>query len=162
MPLRATVKYLVQECGFEPRNIIIDGDSAGGGIAWNLARYLALAKIPSLPVPGGAMLLCPTMDWAKTHTGPDAAVTRNNSSDYVQAVLDTDYTGRALLGRLPHDKLETSLWLSPGAAHAEWKPGMFAGLQRTIVVIVVAGRRRRVHSGRDACRQGQTRGGLGE
>ncbi len=112
-------RYLIQECGSEPRNIIVAGDSAGGGIALNLVRYLALANIPSLPVPGGAMLLCPTMKWAKTHTGPDAAVTRNNSSDYVQGVLDTDYTRRAQLGRLPHDKLGTSLWLSPGAVNTE-------------------------------------------
>ncbi|RPD61110.1 alpha/beta-hydrolase [Lentinus tigrinus ALCF2SS1-7] len=130
----AGYRYLIQEVGFEPQNIIIAGDSAGGGIALNLIRYLALANIPSLPVPGGAMLLCPTMDWAKTHTGPDAAMTRNYSSDYVQAVVDPDYTGRALLGQLPRDKLQTSLWLSPGAVHAEWKPGAFTGLPRTIVV----------------------------
>ncbi len=61
-------------------------------------------------------------------------MTRNNSSDYVQAVLNIDYTRRALLGRLPRDKLETSLWLSPGAVNTECKPGMFAGLPTTIVV----------------------------
>ena len=130
----AGYRYLVHELGFDPRNIIVAGDSAGGGIALNLIRYLVLADMPFLPVPGGAMLLCPTMDWAKTHTGPDAAVTRNRSSDYVQAVMDVDYTGRALLGRLPPGTLRTSLWFSPGAASAEWQPGAFAGLPKTIVV----------------------------
>ena len=57
-------RYLVHEIGFDPRRILLSGDSAGGGLAFNLARYLAIARLPSLPDPAGALLLSPTMDWA--------------------------------------------------------------------------------------------------
>ncbi|KAI1789469.1 alpha/beta-hydrolase [Ganoderma leucocontextum] len=130
----AGYRYLVEDIGFHPSRIVLSGDSAGGGIALNLARYLAMAKLPSLPVPNGLILLSPTMDWAGTHVGPKSSVVRNASSDFVPAIIDSQYTKYALLGRLPEEMAEQSLWISPGSLKSEWHPGMFAGLPPTIVV----------------------------
>ena len=37
-------RYLVEDIGFHPSRIVLSGDSAGGGIALNLARYLAISS----------------------------------------------------------------------------------------------------------------------
>ncbi len=77
----AGYRYLVEDIGFHPSRIVLSGDS-GAGIALNLARYLSITKLPSLPVPRGLILLSPTMDWAGTHVGPESAAARNASSNF--------------------------------------------------------------------------------
>ncbi|TBU48326.1 alpha/beta-hydrolase [Dichomitus squalens] len=130
----AGYRYLIEDVGFRPRQIILSGDSAGGGIAFNLARYIATAKLPSLPQPGGLILLSPTMDWAQTHTGPGSSMERNYRSDIVHAILESGYTPRALIGSLPEKTASKSPWISPGSLQAEWRPGMFSGFPRTVIV----------------------------
>lgn len=58
----AGYRYLVQEVGFEPQNIILSGDSAGGNIAFGLALYFAKSKLPGLPPPGRLLLFSPAVD----------------------------------------------------------------------------------------------------
>lgn len=47
--------YLLEECGFEAKNVIVMGDSAGALLALALARYLRDEKL--LEQPGGLVLL---------------------------------------------------------------------------------------------------------
>lgn len=80
--LDALVAYncLVNEVGFEPANIIIEGDSAGGNLALALTKYLienrdALvgATLPgarSVAPPGGAILCSPWCDMGRSHYRP--------------------------------------------------------------------------------------------
>ncbi|KAI0331841.1 alpha/beta-hydrolase [Cubamyces sp. BRFM 1775] len=132
----ASYRYLVQDVGFEPHQIILAGDSAGGGIALNLARYLATANLPGLPQAGGLLLLSPTMDWGRTYADdPDSCYSRNAKADFVEGVMESGYTPRALCGpALPLEFAKTSAWISPGSRVAEWAPEMFAGLPRTLIV----------------------------
>ncbi|KAI0073107.1 alpha/beta-hydrolase [Panus rudis PR-1116 ss-1] len=130
----AGYRYLVGDVGFEPRNIILSGDSAGGGIAINLARYIATANLSALPRPGGLILSSPTADWAQTHVGPESSMVRNSSTDVVHKILESGYTLRALVGRFPEEWGAKSAWISPGGLRAEWEPGMFAGFPRTAIV----------------------------
>ncbi|KAL7278968.1 hypothetical protein ACG7TL_006800 [Trametes sanguinea] len=131
----AGYRYLLHDVGFSPQQIIISGDSAGGGIALNLARYLALANLPSLPQAGALLLLSPTMDWGKTYAAdPSSAFRRNVRSDFVAAIVENDYTPRALRGKLPGDFVRRSLWISPGSREAECAPGAFAGLPPTLIL----------------------------
>jgi len=57
--------YLVKDVGFSPRDIIIEGDSAGGNLAQALTRYLVEygndLPTPLLP-PGGLLLISPWAD----------------------------------------------------------------------------------------------------
>ncbi|CDO74480.1 hypothetical protein BN946_scf184979.g35 [Trametes cinnabarina] len=130
----AGYRYFIEDVGFEPHQIILFGDSAGGGIAFNLARYLAVANLSRLRQAGGMMLLSPTMDWAGTHDD-GKAVKDNARSDFVQPVVNSGYTRRALLGDLPSEEFAAkSVWISPGSRVAEWEPGMFAGVPRTVMV----------------------------
>ncbi|KAI9061124.1 alpha/beta-hydrolase [Trametes sanguinea] len=131
----AGYRYLLHDVGFEPHQIIVAGDSAGGGIALNLAYYLAISDLPKLPQAGGLLLLSPTMDWAQTYADdPTSAWRRNALSDFVQGIVEIDYTARALRGQLPEDFVRKSLWISPGSRDAEWKPGTFSGLPPTMIL----------------------------
>ncbi|OSC98290.1 alpha/beta-hydrolase [Trametes coccinea BRFM310] len=131
----AGYRYLLHDVGFEPHQIIIAGDSAGGGIALNLAYYLAISDLPKLPQAGGLLLLSPTMDWAQTYADdPNSAWRRNALSDFVQGIVEIDYTARALRGQLPDDFVRKSLWISPGSRDAEWKQGTFSGLPLTMIL----------------------------
>ncbi|KAH9885837.1 alpha/beta-hydrolase [Cubamyces lactineus] len=131
----ASYRYLVQDVGFEPHQIILAGDSAGGGIALNLARYLAIADLPDLPQAGGLLLLSPTMDWGRTYANdPDSCYSRNAKADFVEGVMESGYTPRALCGALPLEFARTSAWISPGSRETEWTPETFAGLPPTLIV----------------------------
>ncbi|OCH88430.1 alpha/beta-hydrolase [Obba rivulosa] len=130
----AGYRYLIEDLGFEPRNVIVSGDSAGGGLAFGLALYLATNKFPNLPNAAGVLLLSPTVDWAVTHTGRDSAMVRNDASDFVQAIFSSSYTKRALLGKLPDETAATSMWFSPGSMAIRKPPGAFAGLPPTCIV----------------------------
>ncbi|CDO74475.1 hypothetical protein BN946_scf184979.g30 [Trametes cinnabarina] len=131
----AGYRYLIHTVGFNPRQVIISGDSSGGGLALNLVRYLALYKLPQLPQAGGLLLLSPTMDWGKTYADdPNSAYCRNVRSDFVETVMEVDYTPRALRGNMPEDFVRKSLWISPGSREAEWKPGAFSGLPPTFIL----------------------------
>ena len=57
--------YLITELGFEPDNIIIIGDSAGGHLALTLLRYLVETSV--LPVPGSFIGSSPLCDLTSSH-----------------------------------------------------------------------------------------------
>ncbi|EMD35344.1 hypothetical protein CERSUDRAFT_116141 [Gelatoporia subvermispora B] len=130
----AAYRYLVEDVGFDPENIIIGGDSAGGALALALGRYLAINNFPNLRNAAGLLLLSPTVDWAATHDQGDCAMKRNSPTDYVQAIFRTDYTRRALLGNLPVETAATSIWISPGSRRVIKAPGAFATLPPTCMV----------------------------
>ncbi|KAI9061123.1 alpha/beta-hydrolase [Trametes sanguinea] len=131
----AGYRYLIHDVGFEAHQIIIAGDSAGGSIALNLARYMAISDLPALREARGLLLLSPTLDWAQSYADdPNSAWRRNALSDFVQGIVEIDYTARALRGQLPEDFVRKSLWISPGSRDAYWKPGAFAGLPPTMML----------------------------
>ncbi|GBE82694.1 alpha/beta-hydrolase [Sparassis crispa] len=129
----AGYRYLL-DLGFAPQDIIISGDSAGGALAFALARYLVAAALPTLPAPGGLLMLSPTVDWGDTHTGPDSSMVRNAGTDCVGAIFESGYTKAGLVGRLPASIAATSAWISPGSLKAEVVPGMFASMPQTCIV----------------------------
>lgn len=64
----AGYRYLVEDCGFESKNIIVAGDSAGGNLALAMCRYLRDEKIYGMP--GAMILLSPWADASRSHAGP--------------------------------------------------------------------------------------------
>ncbi|KAJ0117028.1 hypothetical protein J7T55_003444 [Diaporthe amygdali] len=65
----------VLSLGYEPENIILSGDSAGGNVALALLRYLEAAKLPELPPPGRLITFSP---WV--------SVTANAGADFENSV----------------------------------------------------------------------------
>ncbi|OSX58473.1 hypothetical protein POSPLADRAFT_1184883 [Postia placenta MAD-698-R-SB12] len=131
----AGYRYLVQELGFKPQNIILSGDSAGGNIALCLALYLARSALPGLPPPRALLLLSPAADWGNTHLGPGSSLLQNATTDYIQHAFLSNYTARALVGNLPLETAATSVWISPASLKLEFVPGLFAGLPRTCIFV---------------------------
>ena len=131
----AGYRYLIETVGFSPKNIIISGDSSGGHIAVDVVRYLATSKFPSLPPPGAAILMSPTMDWADTHRGtPEYTMDANEMTDFVRPVVMGGYTQRSIIGNLDMRELGTNAWFSPGSLQvAEDARELFAGFPPTLI-----------------------------
>src|SRR5258707_5086262 len=62
----AGYNYLVNMAGFEPKNIIVAGDSAGGNLAHALTQYLVehqdSVDVPIPNPPGALLLIYPSVD----------------------------------------------------------------------------------------------------
>ncbi|KIJ64873.1 hypothetical protein HYDPIDRAFT_89764 [Hydnomerulius pinastri MD-312] len=130
----AGYRYLVETLGFKPNNIILCGDSAGGHLAFTLARYLTQESFPSLLPPGALILLSPTVDWGCTHDDDaGCSMTRNKSSDFVEHFLHSGYTARSLRGSLPAESTEKNSWLSPASLRIDTR-GLYANFPPTYLM----------------------------
>jgi len=130
----AGYQYLVKDLDFQPQNIIISGDSAGGLLAFWLARYLAINNLAGLPNGGGLLLLSPAVDWANTHMGPSSSMRLHESSDFIHQTFASKYTLHALLGNLPESEADDNPWIAPGSSSLRHTPGLFAGLPKVCIV----------------------------
>jgi len=80
--------YLISDLGFEPNNITIVGDSAGGHLALGLIRCLLETSV--LPVPGAFIGISPLCDITSSHLSlPDSSL-----------LFETDLIGRLDKGLL--------------------------------------------------------------
>ncbi|KAF7352697.1 Alpha/beta-hydrolase [Mycena venus] len=129
----AGYRYLVEEVGFEPANIIISGDSAGGILAYQLTRYLAIEDFVGLDNAGALLLLSPSADSALRRNTD--SMRENTRSDYVATWFEAAYGVNALLGSLSPDELDKP-WLSPGSIMFEDAAvkGMFKSFPRTFIL----------------------------
>jgi len=127
--------YLVKNVGFNPNNIVVEGDSAGGQLAVTLVKYLKDAVLPGLPPPGGLLAVSPSSDWAGTHDGPNSSMTRHQGSDFVYHFLKSGYTARALLGELPEEWLSQSVWLSPASKMLKNSERAFVDFPPTCILV---------------------------
>ncbi|KAF8515447.1 alpha/beta-hydrolase [Gautieria morchelliformis] len=130
----AGYRYLVEDIGFKPENIIVSGDSSGGNLACALVRYLLVNKLPNLPGAGALLMHSPTVDWACTHVGPESSMVKNSRSDFVHAIFSSGYSYRALRGKLPADEVATNPWISPASLKVTKTQGLFAGFPQTMIV----------------------------
>lgn len=140
----AGYQHLVTTTSFEPSNIIIAGDSAGGTIAYQLARHIS--GIESSTKVAGLLLLSPAVDMS-THRVPGSSFYTNARSDYLRAWAAGGYGIQSLLGSLPRSELDKS-WFSPGSSvyQDDEVTGLFEHFPRTMMVAGEA------EMGRDAMR----------
>ena len=123
-------KYLVQDLGLNPANILVSGESAGGNLVIALGRFLQ--GHPSLPMPGALLAISPSVDWGRTHYGPGSSFETNDDSDYIHPFLD-EVAPRALLGELSFSEARTNAWISPASRRLEDVAGLFSGFPPTCV-----------------------------
>nr|VWO94821.1 MARTX [Ganoderma boninense] len=139
----AAYRYLVQDCGFEPKSIVLAGDSAGGNLAIALARHLVENTIPSLPPPGRLFVVSPWIDLLASRDGPNSAYTLNGVSDIFTITANRcddevlgAYTIDSLRGPLDLEVVRTNRYFSPAALEAQPAEGstLFKGFMETYVV----------------------------
>lgn len=128
----AGYNYLVNVLGFEPRNIILSGESVGAHIAINLIRYLLQQSFPSLPPPGSLIITSPTSDWGGSHVGGEFWV-KNANTDFVQEFY-YGYPTRCQLGSLPREWAYLSPWISPASLNLPETKGLFKGFPPTFLI----------------------------
>ncbi|KAF5354962.1 hypothetical protein D9756_005368 [Leucocoprinus leucothites] len=128
--------YLVNEVGFAPSDIIVEGDSAGGNLAHALTRYLVEYKgTPGLPAaPGALLLLSPWVDLGESHDKiPNGSAVTCTSSDYLPHRPGFKYPVVAFIG--PHDPEVTEI--NPYISPASLNPALvidFKNFPRTFIV----------------------------
>jgi acetyl esterase/lipase len=128
-------RYLIENIGFAPQDIIVAGVSSGAHLAIVFIRYLFLEKIPSLPLPKVLILLSPSVDWGLTHDDlPSSSMIRNSQTDCVRIMFQSGYTARAIFGSLPHDEIRTNPWFSPASLEIPNSSGIFSGFPPTWIL----------------------------
>ncbi|KAI0831374.1 alpha/beta-hydrolase [Trametes gibbosa] len=132
----AAYQYLVKDAGFEPKNIVVAGDSAGGNIAFALVRHLVESAIPDLPPPGRLLSLSSWLDLSSSRVDSDASLVRNFASDIFSTDLRSQFGGygtNAYLGALDRGETKTNRYLSPSSPHISPVGGLFAGFPPTFI-----------------------------
>lgn len=109
--------YLIRFCGFQPQNIIVAGDSAGGNLALALCRYLRDENIGGMP--GSLLLLSPWADVSRSHSGPlstpnlFSSASRNKGTDIIsKSVAFRNTAVSAFIGDLPAKETYRNPYLS--------------------------------------------------
>ncbi|KAI0780857.1 alpha/beta-hydrolase [Trametes elegans] len=131
----AAYQYLVRDAGFEPQNITVAGDSAGGNLAFATVRHLIESAIPSLPPPGRLLSLSSWLDLSASRTNPQDSLARNASTDIFSTSPTSRFGGYAVeayLGNLDRTEAETNRYLSPASPHID-PAGLFRGFPRTFI-----------------------------
>ncbi|KAJ3842224.1 alpha/beta-hydrolase [Lentinula raphanica] len=129
----AGYRYLL-DLEFDPRNIIIAGDSAGAILAYQLVRYTTTHEHSLLQCPGAALMLSPCGD-TSFRKDPETSMTTNRRSDYLRSWIDAGYPAIALAGRLSASEVGNS-WLSPGILeNGNDMEGVFAGFPPSFILV---------------------------
>ncbi|KAL4062097.1 Alpha/Beta hydrolase protein [Scleroderma yunnanense] len=150
--------HLIDVVGYDPSNIILAGDSAGGNLALALVRYLVENQgslgtdtSPELPAPPGHLLLMyPWADMSNTHAETEMAIIPRGANRGLQGSAHTNdmdilgdfwvgkrypsynslaYTGPFGLGIALNNRYFSPACLSP-AVQAQ-----FRGFPRTFIVV---------------------------
>jgi acetyl esterase/lipase len=139
--------YLVDTLGFEPKNILIVGDSAGGNLALALVRYLIEHRSSNLlaqenrsqslpPPPGQMLLLSPWCDLTASNDPPITPGKPRSYSDYLTPHESrfSRYARAAFLGpvQLRARGAELNPYISPASRHQD--EVRFVGFPRTMIV----------------------------
>ncbi|KAI0748180.1 alpha/beta-hydrolase [Daedaleopsis nitida] len=127
----AAYQYLVKDLGFDPGNIVVAGDSAGGNLAFSLVRHLVENAIPGLAPPGRLLSCSAWLDLSETHKGPESSLVRNRKHDILG--MGAAYPLAAYLGSLDPAEGRTNRYISPVSPVFDETQGMFKGFPRTYI-----------------------------
>lgn len=135
----AGYNYLVSIVGYNPSNIIIVGDSAGGNLALALVRYLVENKgtrdVPLPSPPGGLLLLSPWVDLGDSHDVPGSSAFTNEGDimeDMTEYAGFACYAKRAYLGPYGLRMAASNRYISPASLHP-LANARFTGFPRTFI-----------------------------
>ncbi|KAI0700123.1 Alpha/Beta hydrolase protein [Cerioporus squamosus] len=125
----AAYRYLVQDAGFAPENIIVAGDSAGGNLAVTLALHLIENPVSALPPPGRILTASAWLDLSTSRCGPDSSTVLNAPTDIFAArpgKIFGEYAVTSLRGPLDFEFVQTNRYLSPVSLECKPAEGLRA------------------------------------
>ncbi|KDE07320.1 hypothetical protein MVLG_02364 [Microbotryum lychnidis-dioicae p1A1 Lamole] len=128
--------YLVSDLGIPPSSILVGGDSAGGGVAMCLLRYLRdVMKFDEMP--RATLLLSPACDLSGDlerlpEIEQSEVVKLRASQDMMNRVVYKTYMVKRLLRHHPPSLLR-SPYLSPASPHFKPTPSLFKGFPRVFI-----------------------------
>ena len=123
--------YLVEGIGYEPSDIILAGDSAGGNLALALCRYLVEHKGMGFPAPpGNLLLLSPLADLGGSHNWPGSSHLTFDK-DFID-FKSTLYPTAAFLGPFGLGFGMLNRYVSPASLHPSAQ-AHFLGFPRTFI-----------------------------
>jgi len=128
--------YLVEEIRYEPSDIILAGDSAGGNLALALCRYLvehrglAGAKFPAPP--GNLLLFSPWVDLGDSHEWPGSSMITFDMD--TPAPNFVSYSKAAFLGPFGLGFAMLNRYVSPASLHPSVQ-AHFRGFPRTFIAV---------------------------
>ncbi|QRV80534.1 carbohydrate esterase family 10 protein [Ceratobasidium sp. AG-Ba] len=136
--------HLIHELGFEPGNIIVAGDSAGGNLALALVRYIRDTPQLGLGMPGGMLLFSPWCDPLGTRTTltnsrgeSDLAVDyiMPETNPLVSLTLGV-YAVRAFLGNMSREVAAKDPYIGPASLGLDplVVDGLFTGFPPTYIL----------------------------
>jgi acetyl esterase/lipase len=130
----AGYNYLVNTVGFDPSNIIIEGDSAGGNLALALTRYLVEHRDhPEIPAPPSRLIInSPWADLSNSHDGPNASLTTNGDADYLFDLntMRGLWSRQAVVGPHGLDAAASNRYISPASRSLT---ASFKGFPKTFI-----------------------------
>lgn len=126
--------YLVETVGFDPSDIIVEGDSAGGNLALALTRYLVEHPDSGFPAPPGALvLLSPWSDLGPQFATPYSSWSKNSTADYISMDRMAITVG-SFVGPHGSSAAETNLMISPASMNPAISMKIrFRGFPRTFI-----------------------------
>jgi acetyl esterase/lipase len=132
----AGYNYLVNAVGFDPSNIIVEGDSAGGNLTLALTRYLVVHRDrPDIPAPpGGLILISPWADLSNSHDGPNSSLTTNANADHffdMNTMLGL-WSRQSFVGPHGLDAATSNQYISPASKSLTTS---FKGFPRTFISV---------------------------
>ncbi|THH11463.1 hypothetical protein EW146_g8027 [Bondarzewia mesenterica] len=144
--------YLIEKVGFQPEDIIVSGDSAGGNLALGLVRYLVESAgwtstvktkegsegvtVSMPPPPGGVLLFSPLADMSGSDVVPGGSPYKHYDSDYLLPYDHpaAEYVRVAFLGPLYTPESLKNRYISPACDDLDTEESSFKGWPRTLVV----------------------------
>lgn len=141
----AGYSYLINDVGFPPEDIIVEGDSAGGNLALALVRYLVENASRSdvvLPPRPGALILCSPWVYLGPNDLPKNSQLRKVSSAYTMretdfiGIIGKKYTREAdwYIGPLGSDAGLTNRYISPASESPNLGRLSYEGFPRTFIL----------------------------
>lgn len=130
--------HLLRVHKVSPKDVVFEGDSAGGNLALAVVRYLVEHREQleplGLPPPSALLLICPWADLGESHLKPESPK-YFEQTDYI--VLDGKraqhrFTQLVFAGPAGLQALDTNPYMSP-ASKALKEPPSFRGWPRTFI-----------------------------
>lgn len=136
----AAYAYLVNEVGFAPEDIVVEGESAGGHLVLGLVRYLIEQRgdgNTTIPRPPSAVILTsPWADMGVRGHGPDSSLYTNIESDFLNPIgPDFILATLQFLGPLGWSAADTNRYISPASESPLMEKVSFEGFPPTFIVV---------------------------